>query len=254
MTKKEKKVPIPKIPKSVKVPKEKVILSFLVFAFFQYFDVVSILRYGFKLLTFWQKHVSLNSIIYGYKEPDTKTSKGQITEDVESEEPSEVVSEEMGKAEETVSEDTMEKVSPKEVKPSKKIPAKKPSKVKDISASEESPMDVQSDDELKSEVSSKIEPCESDSLSTSKATESIASKEEPDKKPKYKKDEKMTMDERIAAKKKDKKVKEEEPVFAGMKLKKRERVQRQWTEPELETVKLKDHQFEKLPDLEMVIF
>ena len=37
-----------------------------------------------------------------------------------------------------------------------------------------------------------------------------------------------------------------------MKLKKRERVQRQWTEPELETVKLKEHQFEKLPELETV--
>ena len=62
----------------------------------------------------------------------------------------------------------------------------------------------------------------------------------------------MAMDEKIAAKKKEKKVKEEEPVFAGMKLKKSKPVQRKISEPELETVKLKDHAFEKLPELEMV--
>merc|ERR1712173_125208 len=40
--------------------------------------------------------------------------------------------------------------------------------------------------------------------------------------------------------------KEEEPPFA-MKLKKTERVQREWKDPEMETVKLAHHEFEKAP-------
>ena len=97
-----------------------------------------------------------------------------------------------------------------------------------------------------------ISPSASEAPSTSKATESIASKE--DTQPvKTKKDEKQTMDEKIAAQKAKKNIKEEEPVFAGMKLKKSKQLQRQWTEPELETVKLKDHQFEQIAQIETVI-
>ena len=40
--------------------------------------------------------------------------------------------------------------------------------------------------------------------------------------------------------------KEEEAPFA-MKLKKTERVQREWKDPEMETVKLAHHEFEKAP-------
>ena len=49
-----------------------------------------------------------------------------------------------------------------------------------------------------------------------------------------------------------KKVKDEEPVFSGLKLKKSKPVQRKWTEDELEVVELKAHKFEQLPQLEMV--
>jgi hypothetical protein len=58
------------------------------------------------------------------------------------------------------------------------------------------------------------------------------------------------MEEKISAQKAKKNNKEEEPVFTGMKLKKSKQLQRQWTEPELETVKLKDHQFEQLAQIE----
>ena len=40
---------------------------------------------------------------------------------------------------------------------------------------------------------------------------------------------------------------EEVPAFAGMKLKKAERVQRKIEGPKLETVDLKHHEFEKVP-------
>merc|ERR1712087_776897 len=40
---------------------------------------------------------------------------------------------------------------------------------------------------------------------------------------------------------------EEQPAFAGMKLKKSERVQRKWDDGGLETVDLKHHAFEKVP-------
>ena len=40
---------------------------------------------------------------------------------------------------------------------------------------------------------------------------------------------------------------EEVPAFAGMKLKKSERVQRKWDDGGLETVDLKHHEFEKVP-------
>ena len=45
---------------------------------------------------------------------------------------------------------------------------------------------------------------------------------------------------------------EEQPAFAGMKLKKSERVQRKWDEPGLETVELKHHDFEIEPEEESV--
>jgi hypothetical protein len=69
---------------------------------------------------------------------------------------------------------------------------------------------------------------------------------------KSKLDNKMTMEEKIAAKKAKKQVKEEEPVFAGMKLKKSKPVQRQLKDQELEVVELKAHKFEQIPQIEMV--
>ena len=126
-----------------------------------------------------------------------------------------------------------------------------PEKIKDVD--QDLPTDIQSEDELMSEGSSyQISPSAAEALSTSKATESIASKEDTEP-AKTKKDEKLTMDEKIAAQKAKKNIKEEEPVFAGMKLKKSKQLQRQWTEPELETVKLKDHQFEQIAQIETVI-
>ena len=69
---------------------------------------------------------------------------------------------------------------------------------------------------------------------------------------KQKTEEKMTMEEKIAAKKAKKGIKAEEPVFAGMKLKKSQPVQRQLQQEELEVVELKAHKFEKIPQNEMV--
>merc|ERR1712080_792424 len=43
---------------------------------------------------------------------------------------------------------------------------------------------------------------------------------------------------------------EEAPSFAGMKLKKSERVQRKWDDDNLEKVELKHHEFEKVPQEE----
>jgi len=45
---------------------------------------------------------------------------------------------------------------------------------------------------------------------------------------------------------------EETPAFAGMKLKKSERVQRKWDDDKMETVDLKHHEFEKIPQEEGV--
>lgn len=45
---------------------------------------------------------------------------------------------------------------------------------------------------------------------------------------------------------------EEVPAFAGMKLKKSERVQRKWDDDKMETVDLKHHEFEKVPQEEGV--
>ena len=159
----------------------------------------------------------------------------------------------------------LDKSSPEKAQPSKKVPVQKISKAEGSPVSKEDtsekikdteqdlPTDIQSEDDSMSEGSSdQISPSVSEAPSTSKATESIASKE--DTQPaKTKKNEKQTMDEKIAAQKAKKGVKEEEPVFAGMKLKKSKQLQRQWTEQELETVKLKDHQFEQFAQIETVI-
>ena len=45
---------------------------------------------------------------------------------------------------------------------------------------------------------------------------------------------------------------EEQPAFAGMKLKKAETVKRAFEETKLETVDLKHHEFEKVPQEETV--
>ena len=45
---------------------------------------------------------------------------------------------------------------------------------------------------------------------------------------------------------------EEQPAFAGFKLKKAETIKRQFDEQKLETVDLKHHEFEKLPQEETV--
>ena len=89
-------------------------------------------------------------------------------------------------------------------------------------------------------------PKESDSNKTLEGNiqTMVAEKPEPEKK--------ITMEEKIADKKATKKVKDEEPVFSGLKLKKSKPVQRKWTEDELEVVELKRHKFEQLPQLEMV--
>lgn len=160
--------------------------------------------------------------------------------------------------------DELDKSSPDKAQSSKKSPAKKMSKSKDTPLSkEDSPekmedaepclsTDIQSEDELiSSGPSSQIIPSASEPQSTPDVTESIVSEAESQP-AKTKKDEKMTMEEKIAAQKAKKNIKEEEPVFAGMKLKKSKQLQRQWTEPELETVKLKDHQFEQIAQIETV--
>ena len=161
--------------------------------------------------------------------------------------------------------DKLVKTSSDKKRPSTKSKEKKISKTKATPLSkEDSPekmkekepdlaTDLHSEDEPMSEgTASQTSRAESEAQSISKGTDSIVPKE--DTQPvETKKEEKMTMDEKIAAKKAKKAVKEEEPVFAGMKLKKSKPLQRQWTEQELETVQLKDHQFEQLAQIETVI-
>ena len=55
------------------------------------------------------------------------------------------------------------------------------------------------------------------------------------------------MPKKSGARKPLEKKEEEAPAFAGMKLKKSERVQRKIEGPKMETVDLKHHEFEKLP-------
>merc|ERR1711981_1149325 len=57
---------------------------------------------------------------------------------------------------------------------------------------------------------------------------------------------KMPKKKSVARKPLEKK-EEEVPAFAGMKLKKSERVQRKWDDDKMETVDLKHHEFEKVP-------
>ena len=72
----------------------------------------------------------------------------------------------------------------------------------------------------------------------------------PDKKVKTNK--KQTVEEKIAAQKATKKVEEEEPIFAGLKLRQAKPVQSEWKEDTLEMVNLKGHKFEQIPQVEMV--
>ena len=62
----------------------------------------------------------------------------------------------------------------------------------------------------------------------------------------------LSIEEKLAAKKTSKETKTEEPAFGGTKLKKSARVKREWKEDELETVQLKAHKFEVLPEQEGV--
>ena len=57
------------------------------------------------------------------------------------------------------------------------------------------------------------------------------------------------MEENVVAKKE---LEQEEPLFTGIKLKQAKPVQREWKEHTLETVNLKDHKFEQIPQVEMV--
>lgn len=64
-------------------------------------------------------------------------------------------------------------------------------------------------------------------------------------KPLQKPEKKMTMEEKIAAQKTKKGLKEEESVFVGMKLKKSKPVQRELPKDGLQVVELKAHKFEQ---------
>ena len=128
----------------------------------------------------------------------------------------------------------------------KKVPSKQldnKNKEADVAIAELTPSE---DDSLPRTQSSKTLPVV---LDVKKAA-SIDDSNQPSS---TKKDEKLTMEEKIENSKKAKKpIIEQEPPFAGMKLKKSKVVQREWKEPELETVQLKDHASEKLPQTEMV--
>ena len=147
---------------------------------------------------------------------------------------------------------------PKAKEPGKEKPTKKPIvESKDITP--DLTQDIESDKYVKSEDSSSEKASsmsEQKSLSQEEPPkETIESPKDdilPKVKGKGKPEKKMTLDEKLAAEKAKKEVKEEEAPFAGLKLKKRERVKRQWTEPELEGVELKAHKFEELPQTEGV--
>lgn len=112
-----------------------------------------------------------------------------------------------------------------------------------------------SEAESKTEDLSSIQPSStSETKPLSKETKGIKSSDDNAStlENKEKTDKKMTMEEKIAAKKAKKEVKAEEPVFAGMKLKKSKPVQRQLKDQELEVVELKAHKFEQIPQIEMV--
>ena len=160
-------------------------------------------------------------------------------------------------------------ISPDKEKAKKKIPSTKTSKTQktpeldkeseDLSSSKTPPSSKASS---VSEAPITLKATETDLPSSFKETENdapidniIPTKTVQKDKPLTMKEKRKQMEEmeaKIAAEKTKQKEKEKEPVFAGMKLKKSNRVQRQWTEPEQETVQLKDHAFEKLPEVEMV--
>ena len=115
--------------------------------------------------------------------------------------------------------------------------------------------EIQSEDESKTEDLSALQPSstsETKPLYTETKDTSISDDTTPILDEKSKPDKKMTMEEKIAAKKAQKQVKVEEPVFAGMKLKKSKPVQRPLKEQELQVVELKAHKFEQIPQIEMV--
>ena len=60
------------------------------------------------------------------------------------------------------------------------------------------------------------------------------------------------MEEKIAAEKATKEVEEVEQIFTGLKLRKAKPVQTEWKEDTLEMVNLKGHEFEQIPQVEMV--
>ena len=122
--------------------------------------------------------------------------------------------------------------------------------VKDIESDILDEGDLEEASESSRPLSSTSEP-----KSTSTETESMKTQEDSISsvtKQKTKPEEKMTMDEKIAAEKAKKDIKAEEPVFSGMKLKKSKPLQRQWTEEELPVVELTAHKFEQLPQIETV--
>ena len=131
----------------------------------------------------------------------------------------------------------------------KKVPSKQldnKNKEADVVIAELTPSE---DDSLPRTQSSKTLPVVLDD----KKSDIAASIDDSNQPSSTKKDEKLTMEEKIENSKKAKKpIIEQEPPFAGMKLKKSKVVQREWKEPELETVQLKDHASEKLPQTEMV--
>ena len=131
----------------------------------------------------------------------------------------------------------------------KKVPSKQldnKNKEADVVIAELTPSE---DDSLPRTPSSKRLPVVLDD----KKSDIAASIDDSNQPSSTKKDEKLTMEEKIENSKKAKKpIIEQEPPFAGMKLKKSKVVQREWKEPELETVQLKDHASEKLPQTEMV--
>ena len=131
----------------------------------------------------------------------------------------------------------------------KKVPSKQldnKSKEADVAIAELTPSE---DDSLPRSPSSKTLPVVLDD----KKSDIAASIDDSNQPSSTKKDQKLTMEEKIENSKKAKKpMIEQEPPFAGMKLKKSKAVQREWKEPELEIVQLKDHASEKLPQTEMV--
>ena len=118
---------------------------------------------------------------------------------------------------------------------------------KETVTADEEPMEISQKDESIKKDKPKRKPTQ---RQKDESKESELEDDKPDEKQKPQK--KMSMEEKIAAKKLKKETKEEEPVFAGMKLKKSSVVKRTWEENSLEVIELKDHNFEKIPETEVV--